>query len=164
MAERIQVNSVVTITYVLTDDQGNEIEVRTPENPAVYIHGHGQLLPALEDTIEGKTAGFFTTVHVHPKDAYGEYQPDLVVEMPRSQFPPSIDIKIGMKFNTVGPTGQPLVVRVTEFDQKLVTVDGNHPLAGVPLTFEIKVIDVRAATPDEKKSGQVVPPSREHLH
>jgi FKBP-type peptidyl-prolyl cis-trans isomerase SlyD len=164
MSARVQVNSVVTISYILTDDQGNEIEARTPEEPAVYIHGHGQLLPALEDALDGKTPGFSTGVHVKPDQAYGEYQPDLVVEMPRDSFPQSIDLKVGMKFNTQGPSGQPMTVRVTEFDEKTVTVDGNHPLAGVPLNFEIKILEIRSATPEEKKTGVIEQPRREYLH
>ncbi len=164
MSQKVQVNSVVTITYLLTDDQGNQLEARTPDEPAVYIHGHGQLLPALEDALEGKTPGFTAKVHVKPDHAYGEYQPDLVVDMPRSSFPASIDIKVGMKFNTSGPTGKPQIVRVTEFDDRVVTVDGNHPLAGVPLNFEIRLIDVRPATNEEKKTGEIAQPRREYLH
>jgi FKBP-type peptidyl-prolyl cis-trans isomerase SlyD len=161
---RIETNSVVTLTYRLTDDQGNELENRTPENPAIFIHGHGQILPALEDAVTGKTVGYRATIQVEPKDAYGDYQPDLVVEMPRSQFPTKLEIKIGMKFNTTGPDGDPLTVRVTEFDKTTVTVDGNHPLAGVPLSFEVRVLEVRAATAEEKKNGMVQPARREHLH
>lgn len=164
MSQRVQVNSVVTITYVLRDDQGNEIEARTPEEPALYIHGHGQLLPAVEDALDGKTPGFSTSVYVAPEQAYGEYQPDLVIDMPRDHFPASIDIKVGMKFNTQGPDGQPMVVRVVEFDEKSVSVDGNHPLAGVPLNFEIKILEIRGATAEEKKTGVIAEQRRDYLH
>ena len=157
MSRRVQADAVVTLAYVLTDDQGNELEIRTPENPFVYIHGHGGLLESVEKRLEGQTPGFSASIRLEPREAYGVYRPELVAEMQRSQFPAGANLEVGLKFNTMGPDGQPLVVRVIELDEKMVTIDGNHPLAGIPLVFDVRVLGVRDATEAEIESGAAEP-------
>lgn len=164
MSRRVRADRVVTLSYELRDDQGNALESRTPENPAMYIQGRGQLLTAVERALEGQTPGFTTVVRLDPRDAYGAYRPDLVTEVPRSMFPQAREIEPGMKFDTVGPDGQPLVVRVVEATEETVTLDGNHPLAGVALVFELKILDVREPTDEEREVGLVVPSDRSSMH
>lgn len=155
MALKITADRVVTITYRITDLEGRVLDECTPAQPYEYIHGRGQIVAPVERLLEGKTAGFTGEVSVSPRDAYGEYNPALVVELPRAHFPPGIDLKVDMKFNTVGPDGKPMTVRVTSVDGDTVTVDGNHPLAGINLIFELKVLDVREATSDELETGRI---------
>ncbi|MCM2281053.1 MAG: peptidylprolyl isomerase [Bdellovibrionaceae bacterium] len=164
MSLRVRVDRVVTLAYEIRDDQGNEIEIRSPESPALYIHGRGQLLSEVEAVLEGKTPGFSTTVRLEARQAYGEYQPELAIEMPREAFPQGQALDVGMKFDTVGPDGKPLVVRVTAVDSDVVTLDGNHPLAGISLLFEVRVLDVREASEEEKQTSLVSKKDRSELH
>lgn len=164
MSRRVRPDSVVTLAYELRDDQGNELEIRTPENPLMYIQGRGQLLTSVEKALDGQTPGFSTTIRLDPRDAYGSYKPELVAEMPREAFPIDREIVEGMKFETSGPDGQLLVVRIVEIDDKTVTLDGNHPLAGVALVFDVRVLGVREATEEEIEMGLAFPAARSDLH
>ncbi|MGE0632574.1 MAG: peptidylprolyl isomerase [Pseudobdellovibrionaceae bacterium] len=146
---RIAADKVVALVYTLKDDEGNVIEDRTPENPFVYIHGQDQILPALEETLEGQSVGFCTFLRVAPEKGFGEYQEGLVAEVPKTQFPDKLGLSEGMKFDTTGPNGQPLTVEVRQVKDKSVVVDGNHPLAGLALNFDLRVLEVREPTQEE---------------
>lgn len=155
MAIRVAKDRVVTLAYRLTDSDGRLIEDRTPENPFEYIQGLGHVLPAIERVLEGKTAGFQWEIQVPPRDAYGAYKSSLVAEVPASHFPHASDVAVGMKFNTVGPDGGAITVRVIEVKEDMITIDGNHPLAGIELVFALRVLGVREATEDEIECGAV---------
>jgi FKBP-type peptidyl-prolyl cis-trans isomerase SlyD len=155
MAIKIKGDCVVKLVYRLTDTKGQVLEERTPEHPYEYLQGHGQILPALEKLVEGKTPGFRAELQLGPRDGYGEFNPSLVTEVSRTVFPHGMEITQGMKFSTQGPHGQPIVVRVLDVNEKTVTVDGNHPLAGIEIIFELRVLDVREATPEEIENGRV---------
>lgn len=162
---------VVTLTYILTDEEGHVIEERTLENPVVYLHGRDQILHSLERTLEGQTPGFSAVVSVDPANGFGEYKDDLVMELPNDNFPPNMKVQPGMKFNTLGPNGLPTVVRVLEVLENSVLIDGNHPLAGMSLVFDCRVLKVRDATERELATGEVEdlddgsdPGSRSDLH
>ena len=142
MGIRIARGMKVKIAYLLTDSDGRVLEERTPENPYEFIQGDGAIVAALERSVEGKTAGFSTEISLSPREGYGEYNSALVTDVPRTHLPAEIDLLIGMKFNTMGADGEPVIVRVTEFNDRVVTLDGNHPLAGLDLTFELRVLDV----------------------
>ena len=155
MAVRIETDMVVTITYRLTDKDGRLLEERTPDHPYSYVQGKGQVVGPVERAVEGKTIGFQTELSLTPRESYGEYDPTLVADLPRAHFPMTTPVTVGMKFNTVGPEGQPMIIRVIEEAEEFVTVDGNHPLAGLDLIFELKVLDLRPATAEELESGRV---------
>jgi FKBP-type peptidyl-prolyl cis-trans isomerase SlyD len=159
-------DKVVTLVYVLSDEEGRVIEERTVENPAIYLHGREQILFSLERALEGQTPGYATIVSVDPANAFGEYKDDLVMEMPRDNFPPGVVLKEGMKFNTIGPNGLPAVIRVIEVREDEIVVDGNHPLAGMSLTFDVRVLRVRDATERELETGEIdeEEPGRSDLH
>ncbi len=144
-SETVQPKSLVSLAYTLSDTNGHVLEERTPENPLEYVQGTKQLLQAVEHVIEGQSAGFAASVHLRPQDAYGEYDMDLVAEMPRERFPNEIQLQVGMKFTTMGPMGDPMVVRIADIDEDTVVIDGNHPLAGVELVFSLRVLDVQNA-------------------
>ncbi len=145
----IQKNSYVTLTYKLCNSQYKTIEERTATDPLIFLQGYGQLLPAVELAIEGQVSGFSTSLKITPDQAYGIYQNELVSQVPRSQFAANLDLKIGMKFDTIGPSGQPVVVRIISIEDNLITLDGNHPLAGQELIFELNILSVRQATQEE---------------
>ncbi len=145
MAIRVEEGRTVVITYRLTDAEGRLLEERTPENPYEYVQGSGQINAAIERAVEGKTAGYQAEIFLTPKEGYGEYNPALVVDVPRARLPAGVEVAVGMKFNTTNAKGEPLTVRVIEIAEKAVTVDGNHPLAGLELIFELRLLDVREA-------------------
>jgi FKBP-type peptidyl-prolyl cis-trans isomerase SlyD len=148
----ISKDSVVTIEYTLTDDQNEVLDSSEGMGPLEYLHGHNNLIPGLEKELEGKKAGDSFKTTVPPAEAYGEFQKELVVEVDRSQFPDDVEITEGMQFEAGGPDGSH-VVTVTAVNDKKVTVDANHPLAGETLHFDVKVVSIREATEEEKENG-----------
>lgn len=154
MSVVIEKDRIVKLAYRLLDTSGRLLEERSPENPYEYMQGRGQIVTPVERALEGKTAGFTSSVLVNPREGYGDYDPSLVVDIPRANFPAGVELKVDMKFNTYGMDGQPMAVRVTEIRRDVVTVDGNHPLAGLDLVFEVRVLDVRAASNDEIETGR----------
>ena len=149
MAIKIDQTCWVTIAYRISDLEGRLLEERTPEHPYEYLQGSGQINGPVERALEGKTAGYRTEITVTPRDSYGEYDATLVAEVPLSNFPPHTDPQVGMKFNTTASDGATLTVRVIEVTEDSVTVDGNHPLAGLELVFSVQVLDVREASKSE---------------
>ena len=154
MSVIIEKDRIVKLAYRLLDTSGRLLEERTPDNLFEYMQGRNQVVSPVERALEGKTVGYTDTVHVTPREGYGDYFPGLVIEIPRSSFPPGVELKNDMKFNTHGENGEPMTVRVTDVRRDVVTVDGNHPLAGLDLIFEVRVVDVRAASMDETESGR----------
>ena len=158
---KIVENTVVTLEYVLKDDSGEILDSSDGE-PLEYLHGHGQLVPGLERELEGKTSGASLNVKVPPEDAYGEHDPERVIEVERSELPEDLTPEIGMELSTEGPDGEPLTMWITEISDASVTLDGNHPLAGQTLHFSIEVRGVRAATEEELSHGHVHGDGHEH--
>lgn len=142
MALKILAGRQVQLAYRLTDLEGHVLEERTPDHVYEYIQGQGQILPALENVLNGKTAGYTAEMQLTAREAYGDYDQDLVAEIPRSQLPVAVGLEVGMKFNTSGPYGQNMVVRLISIDDDVVTLDGNHPLAGMDIIFEVRVLGV----------------------
>lgn len=144
---------VVTIDYTLTDDKGEVLDSSQGQEPLTYIHGSGTIIPGLESALEGKTAGDNLKIKVVPEQGYGERDEDLVQAVPRGRFPGG-DVTVGMRFHAQGSGGSQ-VVTVVAVDDANVTVDANHPLAGVTLSFDVDVREVREATADELSHGHV---------
>ncbi|MDO8653377.1 MAG: peptidylprolyl isomerase [Undibacterium sp.] len=152
---KIVKNTVVTVQYKLSDAQDNLIEDGL--EPMVYLHGgYENTLPKIEEALEGKEAGFNTTIQVEPADAFGEYDAELVKVEPRNRLPTPLEV--GMQFEGM-PDGDdedsPLLFTVTDVADDKVVLDGNHPLAGISLRFTLNVTDVRAASDEEMAHGHV---------
>ncbi len=147
-------NKVISIHYTLTNDSGNVIDESKENEPLVYLHGAGNIISGLENALTGKAAGDKLTVTVSPEDAYGARMDDRIQTVPRSMFQGIEQIEPGMQFHAEGNTG-PVVVTVTKIEGDDITVDGNHPLAGETLTFDVEVAEVRDATTDELEHGHV---------
>lgn len=160
---KVAANTVVSIDYVLRDDDGEVLDSSQGQPPLVYIHGTGSLVPGLEKALEGKDVGAAIKVDVAPDQAYGERDESLVEVANRNQFESGVEIEVGAQFQVEGPQGVTMLT-VVEVDGEEVTLDGNHPLAGMTLHFEVSVKDVRAATPDELKHGHVHGPGGHHHH
>lgn len=139
----------VTFDYKLTLDSGEEVDSSPEGQPLACIMGTGQIIPGLEKAMMGKTAGENLNISVEPDDAYGQVNTELFQDVPRDNFPSDVEIKPGMIFQGQGPQGR-FVVNVKEIkDDNTVTIDLNHPLAGERLHFDVNIIDVREATPEE---------------
>jgi FKBP-type peptidyl-prolyl cis-trans isomerases 2 len=145
---KIEKNKMVQIHYTLKDTEGKEIDSSVGKEPLEYVHGNGNLISGLEEKLEGKEPGDKFTATIEPKDAYGEYDEQMVVEVPRTQFDSDTPIETGMKFQA-NTAGGPMIVTVTKVTDEKVTVDGNHELAGKTLVFDVEVKDVRDATEEE---------------
>lgn len=144
---------VVTSNFQLFDGKGELIDSSDSDGPLVYLHGADELLPGLEVALSGREEGDRLSVELTPDEAFGERDPSLVDKAPRANFPGIDHIVAGMQFQTEMDDGSPMLVTVIEVDEKWVTVDGNHELAGRHLRFELEVIEVRKATADEIAHG-----------
>lgn len=158
---QITQDAVVSIHYTLTDDKGETIDSSAGGDPLTYLQGHGNLIPGLENALDGKQAGDKLQVKVAPADGYGEYNKALVQSVPRRSFKGIKDVRVGMQFQVQGEGG-PRAVTVTHIQGDMVTVDGNHALAGQNLNFAVEVTEVRAATEEELSHGHVHGPGGHH--
>lgn len=147
---------VASIHYTLTDDSGRVIDQSPESQPLRYFHGAGNIIPGLEKALAGKRAGDALQVDVRPEEAYGLHNEAMVQVLPREAFQGVETVEPGMQFEAAGERG-PLLVTVVAVDGDQVRIDGNHPLAGQTLHFDVKVVDVREATEDERQSGRVGP-------
>jgi len=162
---QIAKNTVVTVDYILSDAQGEVIEQSS--EPMVYLHGgYENTLPKIEEALDGKEAGFESTIQVEPEDAFGDYDPELVKIEPRNRLPTPLEV--GMQFEGSPETPDddeiPVIFTVTDIADDKVVLDGNHPLAGMALRFTLKVTEVRAATEEEIAHGHVHGPHGHHHH
>jgi FKBP-type peptidyl-prolyl cis-trans isomerase SlyD len=158
----IQNDTVVTIHYHLTNADGEVLDSSRGSEPLTYLHGAGNIVPGLERALMSLDVGATTTVQLAPIEAYGEYNADMVQHVPQEALAEIEDLEIGMQLQAQDPNGQTFVVYVTEIRDDVVVVDANHPLAGVDLTFDIEIVDVRDATTEELSHGHVHSPGGHH--
>lgn len=145
----IQKNRIASFHYKLKDGSGQVISASPEDNPLTYMHGTGAIIPGLEKELEGKTEGDEFSVTVSPEEGYGEKRPELMAVLKREAFQGIDEIEPGMQFQAQDNEGHFQVITVTSVDGDSVTVDRNHPLAGVTLNFEISIVEVREATEEE---------------
>jgi FKBP-type peptidyl-prolyl cis-trans isomerase SlyD len=162
MALLIGENSVVTVHYKLTDDDGKLIDSSEGNEPMAYLHGAGNIISGLEKALVGKSEGDSLTVRIEPADGYGEADPEGTKVIERAAFEGVDEIEVGMSFEAQAPDGsaQQIFVKKVEGDQ--VTIDINHPLAGIPLNFDVQIISVRESTEEERTHGHAHTPGHEH--
>lgn len=144
---------VVSIHYKLTDGSGNEIDSSSGGEPLAYLHGADNIVPGLERELAGKAVGDRVQVTVAPEDGYGPVQDELVQTLKREVFQGVDEIQAGMQFEAKSPDGHSQVVTVKAVSDDGVTVDANHPLAGVTLNFDVTVDSIREATEEELAHG-----------
>ena len=156
-------DSVVTLHYTLKDDTGEVLDSSSSGEPLAYLHGHGNLVPGLERELTGKNTGDKLSVKISPVDGYGEFDKALIQRVPRRALKGIKNINVGMRLHAQTPQG-PQAVTVTQIQGDMVTLDGNHPLAGKNLNFDIEITDVRVATEEELEHGHVHGPGDHHHH
>ena len=159
---KIEKNRAVQIHYTLKDDQGEVLDSSMGHDPLPYIHGIGALIPGLEKELLGKEAGEKFTAIIAPADGYGDFNEDRVFQVPAGEFEGDDELEVGMQVQIDTEDGT-AVATVTEIDGEQVTLDLNHPLAGVSLHFDVEVVEVRAATAQELNHGHVHMPGA-HQH
>ncbi|MCM5703328.1 peptidylprolyl isomerase [Larsenimonas salina] len=147
-------NTVVAFHYTLKNDSGEVLDSSEGREPLTYLHGAGNIVPGLEKEMAGKTEGEKFEVRVDSTEGYGEVQPALVQEVPRDAFQGVDNVEPGMQFQAQ-TEGGPLLVTVKDVQGDTVTVDGNHPLAGEALNFDVSIQEVREASAEEVEHGHV---------
>jgi FKBP-type peptidyl-prolyl cis-trans isomerase SlyD len=147
-------NTVVSFHYTLTNDAGEVLDSSRGREPLTYLQGAGNIVPGLEDAMQGRSRGDSFKVDVAPEDGYGIHHEQLVQDVPRGAFQGVDEIEPGMSFQAQTPQGVHSVT-VTRVTDELVTVDGNHPLAGQTLHFDVEVTEVREASAEEIAHGHV---------
>lgn len=158
----IKKDCVVSVDYRLHLGDGKSIDESDPGDPLVYLHGHDEVIPGLEKALEGKKAGDSLKAQIPPEDAYGDYDPDGVEEVPREEFPADMELEAGGVVSATDEEGDDVDFLVKEVREKTVVVDFNHPLAGKTLHYEVTVREVRAATEEELEHGHAHAPGHEH--
>lgn len=158
----IKKDTVVSIDYRLHLGDGNIVDESDPGDPLVYLHGHDEVIPGLEKALEGKKAGDSFKATIPPEDAYGDYEPEGVEEVPRDEFPADLPLEAGGIVSATDEEGDDVDFLVKEIREKTVVVDFNHPLAGKTLHYEVTVREVRAATEEELEHGHAHAPGHEH--
>jgi FKBP-type peptidyl-prolyl cis-trans isomerase SlyD len=146
-------NTAVQFHYTLTNSNGEQLDSSHGEEPLSYLHGAGNIISGLEAALAGKTAGESFSVTIPPADAYGEVDESMVQIVSKKMFD-DMDLEIGMQFHADVSHGAGIIT-VTDIQGDDVTVDGNHPLAGETLIFDVNVVDVRQATADEIAHGHI---------
>lgn len=147
-------NMAVSIHYTLTNSAGEQLDSSIGGDALVYLHGSGNIIPGLEKTLQGKSVGDKFQVAIAPEDGYGEYFQEMVQVISRKMFEGVDNVEVGMQFHADVSSG-PGIVTVIKVEGEEVTIDGNHPLAGESLNFDVEVTDVRAATEDEMAHGHI---------
>jgi len=155
--ERIEKNVVVGIDYRLTLDDGTMVDSTDGRGPLEYLHGHGNLIPGLEEALEGLEVGADLSITFPPDEGYGGREVDKIVEVTKEQlgFEPELGTVVAARL----PDGREQHLLVAEIDGDKVTLDGNHPLAGQNLHFEVSVASMREASSEELSAESVEVPS-----
>lgn len=150
----VQDGQVVSMEYTLKVD-GVVTDSSEGREPLEYIHGSGNIIPGLEREMTGMTVGESKDVKVSPAEGYGEQDASAFMDVPRDQFPAEIPMEVGTELQVQNQSGQPMYARIDQVDGQNVRLDFNHPLAGKDLHFNVKVVGLREATPEEKQHGHV---------
>ena len=145
---------VVSIHYTLKDDEGTILDSSSGKDPLAYLHGANNVISGLETAMEGKKPGENFSVRIEPTEAYGEKDDTKLQTLDRSMFGEH-EVQIGQQFHAADPEGNSIVVTVTNIDGDEIIIDGNHPLAGITLNFDVEVVDIRDASDEEISHGHV---------
>jgi len=153
VSDQVAKNAVVGIDYRLTVADGTEVDTTDDRGPMEYLHGHQNIVPGLEKELEGHEVGDALEVTVGPEQGYGEHDPERVVEVNREQL--GFEAEVGAVVSAKLPDGREQHLLIAEIEDDTVTLDGNHPLAGQTLRFEVSIASIREATEEEIANGSV---------
>ena len=151
----LDANKIVTINFILKDEDGNVLESTENMEPFSFISGNNQILPKLEEAVNQMLIGTKRDVKVQAAEGYGEYNESAIQQVDKNEFPEDIKLEEGMRMIANSPDGKQMPFIVNKIEEKEVTIDFNHPLAGKNLEFNVELVDVRDATPEELAHGHV---------
>jgi FKBP-type peptidyl-prolyl cis-trans isomerase SlyD len=154
---------VVSLDYTLTVE-GVVVDSSDETGPIEFIQGNGEIIPGLEKNIQGMRLAETRNVSVQPGEAYGEVDPEAVVDVPRDDFPSDLPVEPGTEIEVHDNQGNTLDARVVEVKPDAITLDFNHPLAGKQLEFYVKVVSLRDSTEEERAHGHVHNHNSHHSH
>lgn len=138
----IKDGDTVSVHYTGTLTSGEVFDSSLEREPLKFTLGMGQLIPGFERAIMGLSVGQKATTNIPSKEAYGEHNSEMVLEVPKNQLPPEIDAQVGMQLQLNQPDGQAIPVQITQIKEEMITIDANHPLAGKNLNFDIEIIEI----------------------
>jgi FKBP-type peptidyl-prolyl cis-trans isomerase SlyD len=154
---------VISFHYTLTNSSGETLDSSREAEPLAFMEGVQQIIPGLESQIVGLSVGDKRVIRVAAADAYGEVNLSLIVRVPKDKLPVQ-DIHVGDRFRG-GPDQHSPIFMVTEILANEVVLDGNHPLAGQDLQFDVEITGMRPATEEEKSHGHAHgPEGHGHAH
>ncbi|MEY8252859.1 MAG: peptidylprolyl isomerase [Colwellia sp.] len=151
---KIAKNNVVVMHYAVSDSEGTLIDSSYEDKPMAIIQGSGYLIPGLDDALVDHQAGDKFEVAVACEQAYGERHDDYVQTVPREVLAGVEDLALGTQLRATTDDGEQTVI-VIDVQDDVITVDGNHPLSGLDLSFDVEIIEVREATAEELEHGHV---------
>ena len=154
----VKKDAVVEMHYTLKNDAGDVLDSSAGKDPMPFIQGRGNIIPGLEKALEGMKIGETCDVSVAPEDAYGIHHQEAIQEIPKEALDSIDNIEIGMELQSQDEKGNPFIVHVEKINEKTITINANHPLAGKTLHFNVSIEAIREATKDELEHGHV------HIH
>lgn len=157
----VQDGQVVSMEYTLKVD-GVVTDSSEGREPLQYVHGAGNIIPGLEREMTGMAVGESKDVTVTAAEGYGEQDDSAFMDVPREEFPDEIPMQVGTELQVQNQAGQPMFARIEQVGDQSVRLNFNHPLAGKDLHFNVKVVDLREATTEEKEHGHVHEPGHNH--
>lgn len=152
---KVKKDAVVTIDYTLKNDEGEVLDSSEENGALSYLHGHQGIVEGLEDALDGKAEGEKVEATLDPEKAYGERDERLLFDVGRDRMPDDVDLEVGMQFLAQGQDGSQRPVTVAAIGDDKVTLDGNHPLAGERLHFDVTINGIREASDEEIDHGHV---------
>lgn len=142
-----EIGNKVKVHYVGTLEDGSQFDSsHDRQEPIEFTLGAGDMIPGFEKAVLDMEIGDSKTIKIPADQAYGPVKPDQIMEVPRSQMPQGVDIQTGMQLQGANPDGQTVVLTVVAVSETSVTMDGNHPLAGKDLTFELELTEIIEST------------------
>jgi len=132
----------VKIHYTGTLDDGTQFDSSAGREPLEFSLGSGQVIAGFDNAVDGMSVGDSKTVTIPPAEAYGERHDQLVQQVPSSSLPDDMKPEVGMQLQSQSPDGQVMNLVVSEVSEESITVDANHPLAGLALTFAIELVEI----------------------
>ena len=158
---KITQHAVVSLNYTLTNDAGETLD-KSENGQFVYLHGANNIIPGLEQALDNRTVNDTFQVVIEAEDAYGQKDDSKKQVVGKDMFEPGSPMEVGMQFHAQGPEGEMLVITITEINGDEITIDGNHPLAGERLHFDVEVTKIRDASEEEIAHGHVHGPDGHH--
>ncbi|MBV9961614.1 MAG: peptidylprolyl isomerase [Parafilimonas sp.] len=147
MTQQAKKGDKVKVHYHGRLDDGTTFDSSQGRQPLEFEVGSGMVIKGFDDGVTGMSVGDKKTISIPAEDAYGERQEEMVIEFPRSNFPPDIEPEVGMTLNMHSENGQELPVTITDINEEAIILDANHPLAGKDLIFDIELVDLKGKSP-----------------